>query len=137
MDKLSCILLVDDDQTTNYLNQMLLGRLNVTERVLVAPNGQAALNLLQQLPVGAAPALILLDIHMPVMDGYAFTEAYAQLPPDARRAPVVAMLTTPLHPDNMARLQQHNIAGFLQKPLSAEKLTRLLRTHFSISLPAH
>ncbi|SHK77357.1 response regulator [Hymenobacter psychrotolerans] len=134
MDRLSCILLVDDDQTTTYLSQLLLERCNVADKILVASNGRAALDLLLQLPAGAAPSLILLDVHMPVMDGYAFAEAYAQLPAATRQALVVVMLTTPLHPASAARLQQHNVLAFVQKPLNADKLSRLLRTHFSGSV---
>ena len=47
MPKLSCALLVDDDQTTNYLNQLLLKRMGVVEKLLVGVNGQEALDLLQ------------------------------------------------------------------------------------------
>ena len=36
MQKLTCALLVDDDQTTNYLNKLLLNRLAVTDKILVA-----------------------------------------------------------------------------------------------------
>ena len=36
----SCTLLVDDDETTNYLNQKLLEKLGVAEQLLVAYNGQ-------------------------------------------------------------------------------------------------
>ena len=39
MKKLTCALLVDDDQTTNCLNQLLMKRLEVTDKLLVALNG--------------------------------------------------------------------------------------------------
>ncbi|UOQ71346.1 hypothetical protein [Hymenobacter cellulosilyticus] len=53
MHKLPCVLLVDDDDTTNYLNKLLFSRLDVTETLLVALNGQDALD---QLQACAAPA---------------------------------------------------------------------------------
>ena len=46
MSVISCVLLVDDDRTTNYLNQMLLERLAITNTILLAGNGQQALELL-------------------------------------------------------------------------------------------
>ena len=45
--KLRCTLLVDDDTTTNYLNRKLLERLDVTEQVVVALNGEDALQVLR------------------------------------------------------------------------------------------
>ncbi|SDY59562.1 response regulator [Hymenobacter psychrophilus] len=48
MRKLCRILLVDDDETTNFLNAHLLQSPGVTDHVLVARNGQQALSLLAQ-----------------------------------------------------------------------------------------
>ncbi|MGI4883330.1 MAG: hypothetical protein ACRYFR_00025 [Janthinobacterium lividum] len=46
MPQLSCVLLVDDDPTTNFLNQLLLKNMAVAGRCLVAENGAQALALL-------------------------------------------------------------------------------------------
>ncbi|MGI4863227.1 MAG: response regulator [Janthinobacterium lividum] len=131
------VLLVDDDQTTNFLNKLLLTRLGVTEQVLLAANGEEALRLLaQQCDVPATcPNLILLDMNMPVLNGLAFLEAYTQLPPAVQHAIVIVMLTTSLHPADLARAQQMPIAGFLNKPLTEEKVMALLRDHFAASQP--
>ena len=99
MAAISCALLVDDDDTTNFLNQALLKRMDVADTVLVAGNGQEALNLLAThcAPAASAayPALILLDVKMPLMDGFEFLRAYRQRPPVPNPA-VVIMLTTSL-----------------------------------------
>ena len=130
----SCILLVDDDQTTNYLNQLLLKRLEVTDKLLVAQNGQEALQVLQsyqQQPlVSSAPVLVLLDMKMPVMDGFEFLDAYEQLPATDKPQAVIVMLTTSLHPQDVERMSQLNIAGFLNKPLTKEKVDGILQQHF-------
>jgi CheY-like chemotaxis protein len=68
MEKLPHILLVDDDTTVNFLNELLLKSLDVTDHVRVAHNGQEALDLLMQ-PPPFEPTLLLLDVGMPVMDG--------------------------------------------------------------------
>lgn len=134
MQKLSCVLLVDDDQTTNYLNQLLLRRLKVTEQVLVAGNGREALVLLaehcHELGAPGCPVLILLDVNMPVMNGFEFLAAYAQLPAAQRQAAVVVMLTTSLHPQDVERARQLDVAGFLNKPLTSKNLSEILEKHF-------
>lgn len=80
MTKIACTLLVDDDDTANYLNKSLFKRLDATERLLVARNGLEALTLINRnCPGQDCPALILLDINMPVMNGFEFLEAYSQL----------------------------------------------------------
>ena len=139
MQKLTCALLVDDDQTTNYLNQLLMKRLDVTDKLLVATNGQEALALLQQhchAATDECPVLILLDVKMPVMDGFAFLAAYDQLPLPLKQAIIIVMLTTSLHPQDVDRVQKLNIAGFLNKPLTADKINEVLQNHFDRRLPA-
>ncbi len=140
MQKLTCALLVDDDQTTNYLNQLLLKRLAVTDRLLVALNGQEALDLLHvhcREATEECPALILLDVKMPVMDGFAFLEAYKKLPYLQKNAIIIVMLTTSLHPQDVDRVQKLNIAGFLNKPLTEAKINEVLENHFNRHLPNH
>ena len=127
------VLLVDDDQTTNFLNKLLLTKLGVTEQVLTAANGEEALRVLaqQSSEPPTYPHLILLDMNMPVLNGLAFLEAYAQLSPAVQQAIVIVMLTTSLHPVDMARAQELPIAGFLNKPLTKEKVAAVLEQHFT------
>jgi CheY-like chemotaxis protein len=139
MAALACILLVDDDTTTNFLNQALLRRMAVADTLLVATNGREALALLRTHCAPEAglpcPTLVLLDLKMPVMNGLEFLEAFTQQAFQQR--PVIVMLTTSLNPQDVERLQSMPIADYLTKPLTREKVTALLAQHFpAFSLPA-
>lgn len=46
MPVLTSVLLVDDDHTTNFLNQLLLTQMGVAQRILIAENGEQALHTL-------------------------------------------------------------------------------------------
>ncbi len=135
MTQLPSILLVDDDPTTNYLNHSLLTRMAVAERVLVATDGGAALTLLHQFCVPRTPdcpALILLDVNMPGLNGIQFLEAYQQLPLIREQGIVIVMLTTSLHPRDLAQVEQLGlVAEVMSKPLTAEKVTGILTAHFA------
>ena len=140
MPSLPYVLLVDDDPTTNFLNQRLLQRLQLASQVQVAVNGQEALALLHArhpADVEAGPALVLLDVNMPVMNGFEFLEAYAaQIPLAQQQATIIIMLSTSLLDADLLRAQQLPIAGFLNKPLTREHLFEVLQRYFSAQLPS-
>ena len=135
MEKLPHILLVDDDETTNFLNENLLTKLRVSDQVQVATSGEQALALLTQ-PPPYVPTLLLLDVAMPGMGGIAFLEAYLRLPQAQQDATVVVVLTTSMDSRDLARINELPIDGLATKPLTRDKVDTLLRLHFQRQLPA-
>ena len=136
MEKLSSVLLVDDDTTNNFLNELLFQQLNVTDRLLTAEDGARALDILENTAGPNEPALILLDVNMPGMGGIEFLEAYRRLPQAQRGATVIIMLTTTMDARDLSRLEELNIAGLVSKPLTKEKIDSILQLHFRRQLPA-
>lgn len=133
MPHLNTVLLVDDDATTNYLNKLLLNRLDVAGQLLVAENGREALATLHQVCEGGpptCPALILLDLNMPVMNGLEFLEAYQQLAWPPAQTSVIVVLTTSANADELARVRQLPVAAILTKPLTTEKIRLILHDYF-------
>ena len=140
MKKLPSVLLVDDNATANFLHGLLLTDLGVADELQVAENGAQALDVLTRAyaaPTGIPyPALILLDVNMPVMNGAAFLEAYQQLPAAQQRASVIVLLTTTVHERELLALQQLPAAGLVSKPLTRQKVDAILQEHFQRQLPA-
>lgn len=136
---LRCVLLVDDDATIRFLHHKLLTRLALAEHVLEAAHGQQALDLIHAQCADdfrTCPDLILLDVHMPVMDGFEFLAAYRALPEAQQCAKVVTMLTTSLHPRDVERAAQLSVSAYLSKPLTADKLRTLVQDHFAAPTPS-
>lgn len=136
MKKLAAVLLIDDDETTNFLNKHLLTKLGVTDTILVARNGEEALRLLAEACTSASsqcPELILLDLNMPVMSGIDFLEAFQPALPS--RPIHVIILTTTMHPRDLEYLRRLPHAGLLQKPLTREKVDAVLQEYFQRQLP--
>lgn len=135
MQKLSCVLLIDDDATNNFLNKRLLHRLEVADELWVAETGKEALALLSQAD-RPSPDLILLDVNMPGMTGIEFLERYQAQRQAQAHATVVIMLTTTMDSQELSRINELHIDGLVSKPLTEEKLAYLLQLHFQRSLPS-
>ena len=131
--KLNCILLIDDDEPTNFLNRLTLEQSGCTSHISVAQSGQEALDYLRNCGQGNPPRpdLIFLDINMPAMDGWEFLEQYRALPSDRKADIVLIMLTTSLNPDDELRTKAiPEVSGFENKPLSQQRLDMLLSRYF-------
>jgi CheY-like chemotaxis protein len=126
--KLRCILLIDDDEPTNFLHRLTLEQVDCTEFIQVVQSGQEALDFLKRSP---HPDLIFLDVNMPAMDGWEFLDKYRQLPPEQKASIVMIMLTTSLNPDDEAKARSiPEVRGFENKPLRAARLRELLEDYF-------
>ena len=137
--KLNCVLLVDDDEATNFINKMLLEEASCAEHIQVASSGQSALNYLTNSGSFAGenksfpcPDLIFLDINMPAMNGWEFLHKYNQLEKHHKGDIIMVMLTTSLNPDDRVKANEMpEISGFESKPLSGDKLIRILKKYFA------
>lgn len=110
------ILVVDDEEHIRELISQALG--DEGYKVVGAENGAAALSLLEKW----RPDLILLDLWMPVMDGWQFGEIYARLP--APHAPIVAM--TGVVAETEQQPAEFDAVGYLPKPFELDDLLALV-----------
>ncbi len=132
MQQLDCIILVDDDEVTNYVHESVIEDADAAKDVRVAEDGQQALNLLQELEAKESPRpnLIFLDINMPVMNGFEFLNAYQQMKGQFKQPVIIVMLTSSLNTQDVARARAAGAADFLDKPLTADKLNKVLGKYF-------
>jgi CheY-like chemotaxis protein len=133
---LNCILLIEDDEPTNFLNRMTLEQAGCARHIRIARSGKEALNYLVSCGEDSAedrprPDLIFLDINMPAMDGWEFLEHYRSLPADRKADIVLIMLTTSMNPDDEIRTREMpEVTGYENKPLTRPKLDRLFHQYF-------
>lgn len=113
MDRSRTILLVDDDEGVLEAERQILAQLGLSIRV--AHNGAEALRALEE---GPPPAVIVLDIQMPGIDGPTFARA---LRGQLRHVPLVVLTGAP---DPRAEADRCNAEAFLRKPFDADALVR-------------
>src|SRR5688500_11273587 len=109
------ILLVDDDDIFNFLNTKILQRSGMASEIHTALNGQEALDLLNTyyMSTAALPDVILLDLNMPVMDGFTFLEAFKKIKLPRKEQVNIIIVTSSDNPRDMARAKQMGITHYL------------------------
>jgi CheY-like chemotaxis protein len=135
MEVLNHIVLVDDNETTSFLNNRLLSRLALAEKVSTFTRAEEASQALwgdEKAALKPTADLVFVDLKMPGMSGFDFLEQYNQLPTAVQERTVVAVLTTSMHAADTARVAQYPNVEYLTKPLTEEKLQRLLAKRFNI-----
>ena len=118
MENKGPILVVEDD---SGLRELLSESLSAEGYdVVTAPNGLAALEQLEQ----QRPQAILLDMRMPVMDGWRFAEVYRQRP--GPHAPIIVLSGTMDAEDQAAAIEAD---AFLDKPFTLDDLREIVSFH--------
>jgi CheY-like chemotaxis protein len=114
------ILLVDDDMRNTYALSKALQKSGLT--VVMADNGKLALD---KLETEADIELVVMDIMMPVMDGYEAMRAI-RAQQCFEKLPIIA-LTANAMPEDRAKCLEAGANDYLTKPVEVEKLLSLMR----------
>ena len=112
------VLIVDDDAAIRLAVSWALG--DAGFQVALAENGQLALDRVNSDP----PALLLLDMRMPIMDGWELARRYRSLP--GPHAPIVVMTAAQ---DARERARQIQADDFLAKPFDLDALVALVQRY--------
>ncbi len=113
------ILLTEDNELNQEIAVAILSEAGF--EVDVAENGRQALEMLQSAPAGHYQ-LVLMDIQMPVMNGYQAAQAIRSLPdPELASVPIIAMTANAFEEDKQAALK-HGMNGHIAKPIDIDIL---------------
>jgi two-component system, cell cycle response regulator DivK len=117
------VLLVEDDEDNRDLVSFVIARSRMDVRLVIAENGQEAIDKAFADP----PHLILMDMQMPVMDGW---HAVPLLKADDRtkNVPVIAF-TAQAKPEDKQRAREMGCSDYYTKPMDPEELLTLIKKY--------
>jgi len=133
MNTIESVLLIDDDEATNFFNKMMLenSAFNIKE-ISVARNGQIALDYLNDCHEKKLllPNIIFLDINMPIMNGWEFLKVLTTLK-FCDDIQIIAMLSSSFNDNDKIKAATYDpVKKFLRKPLTEDKINVILENYF-------
>lgn len=122
---INLVLLIDDNDTDNFISRRVIELTEFAERVIVKSSGQQALDYLQENAQSPdeIPDLIFLDINMPIMDGFMFLYEFETLPPEIQQKPKVIILSSSEDRRDVDKIITNKaVVKYITKPLTQNDL---------------
>lgn len=138
-DELPSILLVEDDEIDRMVVKRAFAKNNITNPLLIARDGEEAYEHLKGINGNAKyenmPKIMLLDINMPRMNGLELLSAIRD--DEELKTISVFMLTTSKDDHDRLAAYKKNVAGYIIKPVSFDKLVEaigVLNSYWNLSV---
>jgi len=126
-DKLNFIV-IDDSKLDCFIAEKIIRNTGMSDDVKSFTDAREALAYIKDKPAGSTNKTVLIvDIQMPVMNGFEFIEALEQLSQDVQDDYLVYVLSSSINENDLNRVRSYkSVKHFLNKPLNSNTLTALL-----------
>ncbi|WP_405381331.1 response regulator [Maribacter sp. LLG6340-A2] len=115
------ILIIEDDEITNFISTSTLEKFGY-KNIAVALNGQEGLEFLQE---NNCPDIILLDVNMPILDGWDFLEA-KERENLCSNVPIIVTTSSGRPEDRLMAATFDNVMAYMEKPIDFNSLNSIL-----------
>lgn len=133
MEKIRSVFIIDDDEIQAFIHQKVIYGSGLAERVQIFCSAIDALNYLKLIEnINAyhrlfAPQIILLDLNMPIMDGFQFLDEFDKLKIFKQNPINIFLLSSSTDPADIEKANNNkNCLGIISKPLDIGKLIKLI-----------
>ncbi|QEC76606.1 response regulator [Mucilaginibacter ginsenosidivorax] len=123
------VLLVDDDEINNFISIKLIKKALLNTEIMACLNGKFAIDQLSEIQrkdPAKLPDYILLDINMPIMNGWEFLDEYKRLNLDPLGKSKIFIISSSVFSNDINKARSYPLVkDFISKPLNVEKIKEL------------
>jgi CheY-like chemotaxis protein len=127
------ILLVDDDEINNFISIKLIKKALDNTTISACLNGRFAIDELaeiQKQDPSLLPDFILLDINMPIMNGWEFLDEYKRLNIDPLGKSKIYIISSSVFSNDINKARSYPLVqNFISKPLSVDKIKEMFNVN--------
>jgi CheY-like chemotaxis protein len=126
------VLLVDDNYIDTLINERILASLGLVKQFHKAINGEQALRIIKDYKDGTevVPDIILLDLNMPVMNGFEFIQEFQEMEFAHKEKILIVIVTSSGSMIDIEKAKNMGIKHYLTKPLTAESIKTIIHEEF-------
>lgn len=127
MQKINIACLIDDDPVHVFLSKKYLKQTGMIENLMVFQNGKSAFDSLAAIVQegGELPKVILLDLNMPIWDGWQFLDEFIKIPIEEEIT--IFILSSSISNMDIEKAKKYNqVSNYIIKPIKVENLISLL-----------
>ncbi len=128
MKKIDVACIIDDDPIFIFGAKRMMELANFCNSFMIFNNGQEAINNLKPIMLTGEkiPEVILLDINMPIMDGWQFLDEFIQI--ESHKEVTIYIVSSSIDPADLQRAKKYeSISNYVVKPITAETLKNILQ----------
>ncbi len=120
------VAIIDDDSIFQFTTKVKFEKLGLASEVLIFTDGEEILDYIKITEVEDLPSILLLDINMPIVDGWDFLELYKEVEEEKRNRMEIHMLSSSINPEDVKRAESNEfVMDYITKPIRDEDLTKI------------
>ncbi|MFD2917387.1 response regulator [Psychroserpens luteus] len=128
MNKIDIACIIDDDPIFIFGAKRMMELSDFCNSFMIFKNGQEAINNLKSIMLAGEeiPEVILLDINMPIMDGWEFLDEFTQI--ESHKLITIYIVSSSIDPVDLQRAKRYeNVSNFIIKPIAIQTLKNILQ----------
>ncbi len=128
-NKKSNFIVIDDSKLDCFIAEKVIKNTGLSEAITSYVNAIEALEVIREnIAPGELHTIILVDIQMPIMNGFQFVEAFEELPDEVKTNYSIYVISSSINDRDLNRVNTYaSVKQFLNKPLNSNTLCALLQ----------